>query len=634
MFSSIKIPKTKINIKYSKMRAFSWLALANLAVIISVAIVTGGDGLHFAPLLLLAGCLSPFVSLLLSRWSVKRYYTMQILSANESDYSLRELYQMVDTLRQRANIEQMPEVAIYESDEVNAFATGKNRNSALVAFSSGLINTLTPEDIAAIAAHEIAHIANGDMIIMTLVESVVNSITALITIPLWFLQLTSLFSEDVGYAANFIIWMVRLAISAILMFLGMLVVNLFSRKREFAADKLASELLSKQFMIDALKKLQAANDLIDEDKSHAKFNALKITTKLSAFGDIFSTHPSLERRIEALVLANNIIDGGAYSTIIDVPAITLQSSPKEENHNSPIMTQKNNPPVMTKTETPTQQPIWSTTMNRELLLKIVTSVISDGYYTSGNIPALKLQNAMQTYPIDPSDEVLALVDATVMGSAKAGLAIGTKGVYLRNDWTSKTTRNFISWSELAKSPAPIGNGSMSCIYLAPGCEFNISGASMNKTVLINLLNQIVTSYKSEMAANNEASNPAVTTKTSAPHYTPVVLILLSILIVADGEINEPLTEFASSILEHDDYIAESAQAMALLAEQIENYLQLRASSDTIFKLKIAPAINAVANLNSEERERILIIITGALDYVKEKIVATEIIALIKNKLVH
>jgi hypothetical protein len=117
-------------------------------------------------------------------------------------------------------------------------------------------------------------------------------------------------------------------------------------------------------------------------------------------------------------------------------------------------------------------------MIQEQLLTIINNINSGSYYTYGNIPSNKLQAAIQTYPVDSLDTPLALIDTTVMGSAKSGMVIGLKGIYFRNDWTTKTVKNFISWDELSKSKIPIGDGAMYCILLLPGCEFNMSGSSM------------------------------------------------------------------------------------------------------------------------------------------------------------
>ena len=135
-------------------------------------------------------------------------------------------------------------------------------------------------------------------------------------------------------------------------------------------------------------------------------------------------------------------------------------------------------------------------MLQEHLLMLINNINSNDYYPYGNIPSNKLQTAMQTYPVDPLDTPLALIDTTVMGSAKCGMVIGLKGIYFRNDWTTKTIKNFISWDELSRNTLPIGDGAMSCILLTSGCEFNMSGSSMKKVVLINLLNQIVSLYRS------------------------------------------------------------------------------------------------------------------------------------------
>lgn len=311
MFAEIIVPQNLIKCNKSKFHVFWWLMLANLAVITSIGIITKGAGLVLAPIILIIGGISPFISLYFSRWLAKRAYSMQMISRNDNNPSLRELYVLIDTLRQKVGIQTMPEVAIYESGEMNAFATGANRNSALIAFSSALLQRMNAEEIAAVAAHEIAHIANGDMIILSIVQSVVNAISMLITIPLWIFHLVGYTNNNYDYIADLIMYAIRIIVTVILMFLGNLVVNLFSRRREFAADLLAAELLNKDFMISALRRLESDDENLEHDKTLVAYNALKINSYLSSLGEVFSTHPSIERRISALQLAP-IHHGGAY----------------------------------------------------------------------------------------------------------------------------------------------------------------------------------------------------------------------------------------------------------------------------------------------------------------------------------
>lgn len=153
------------------------------------------------------------------------------------------------------------------------------------------------EAIAAVAAHEVAHIANGDMITMALVQSVVNVFVYLITIPLTIIEWIAFFSDNVSAAASWVISILRFLTSTFLFFLGSLVVKAFSRRREFKADKLAAQLLRKESMIHALEQLRHEEPVVL--KSQKAYAALKINAP-SRWLDLFSDHPSLERRIKAL----------------------------------------------------------------------------------------------------------------------------------------------------------------------------------------------------------------------------------------------------------------------------------------------------------------------------------------------
>jgi hypothetical protein len=132
------------------------------------------------------------------------------------------------------------------------------------------------------------------------------------------------------------------------------------------------------------------------------------------------------------------------------------------------------------------------------MFDIVVSYKANGYYVHGNIPNKKLESAFQNYPdTDIDDVILALIDSTVFGSAKTGMLIGANGIYWNNDWAVKTNRNSLSWDELADSRWSISKSTFD-IQLAPGCELGMSGCSMTKDNLINLLNRLIKCYKQEL----------------------------------------------------------------------------------------------------------------------------------------
>lgn len=618
MSSLINISSDKVKFKSGMLKTLRWFFLVNIAVIISLAVCTAGIGLALAPVVLMLGGTFPFISLFFSKWLAKRAHHITLIDSGATDVRLKELYEIVDKLRQKAGMNTMPEVGVYESPEVNAFATGRNKDNAIVAFSSGLINKMSMDEIAAVAAHEIAHIANGDMITLSIVQSVVNALTLLITLPLMLIHILGYFDDHFDAFADFLMWVVRIVVSGVLLFIGNMVVNLFSRQREFEADKLAAELLNKDYMIQALEVLKDDTDNLTNDKALVAYSAMKISGTMSMLGDVFSTHPSLERRIQALQ-DDKIKSGNAV--IEETINVTVNQSSISG------VAQDNNVDFVKK----------EITVDKELLVKILNSVNSDGYYVGSMIPPNKLQNAIQTYPIDLNEDVLALVDTTVMGSAKTGLAIGLKGIYFRNDWTTKTSKNFLSWQELVESKSPIGDGSMGCIFLVIGCELSMSGSSMKKIVLINLLNQIINQIK--FNETNSVSNVVgqdnnnIQVIEDNDMYQNTLLQLLAIFVVADGVVDDKQVELATEIVSHDELISNVDDSLLKLAEHIERLLKLSVGSATIFKLKIMPIMNALAGLSTLEKDQVKIILDGISDNIVSGSNADNMLQMAYKKLV-
>ena len=279
-------------------RVCGWFALANAAVVLSLAIISGGALLGLTPVLLLLGCLAPFIMLGLSKWLAQRAHHMQQVHDGQfREEGEEQLFRLVEGLAARANLPKTPEVWIYTGDDMNAFATGPGRAHAMVAFSSGLLQHMDERGISAVAAHEIAHIANGDMLILTLVQGVVNTISLLITIPLWIIKTLSFFSDEVSVLMYWLISACTWIITAIVLFLGNLVVKAFSRKREYAADALAARLLDRHAMIHALQVLGTEVPLFP--KKQQAYATCKINNAVS-WASIFSTHPKIADRIKRL----------------------------------------------------------------------------------------------------------------------------------------------------------------------------------------------------------------------------------------------------------------------------------------------------------------------------------------------
>lgn len=292
--------KNGIEVKGGFNKIVFWFLLANFAVIVSLTVTTGGAAVGFIPVVLLVGGLFPFIALLFSKTLAKRAHSIEIIHSNSKNESERQLYEIVDVLRKKAGLREMPEVGVFQANEMNAFATGASKRSALIAFSDTLLRNMDEDAIAAVAAHELAHISNGDMITLSIVQSVTNALAIVVTLPLTALKIGALFNRNVGYTTYLLISLAKFVVVSIMLFLGNLVVKFFSRRREFAADKLASELVGKGAMIKALSSLSGDVGNVKYSKSLESYSALKINSPASSLLDIFSTHPSIERRIARL----------------------------------------------------------------------------------------------------------------------------------------------------------------------------------------------------------------------------------------------------------------------------------------------------------------------------------------------
>ena len=287
--------KNDVNIPFYKLKIAKWFVITNATVLLTMIILSGACRQPAFMLIFLFGAIFPFFQLFFSKFLAKNSHDIEIIGEDIQGEKENELVEMINAMSAKVGISNPPEVGIYQSEDMNAFATGFTKNSSLIAFSSGLLNKMDSEEISAVAAHEIAHIANGDMITMTLIQSAVNIIVMLCTIPL---KIYYWFSDDDNWIYDILLFVAEIILSVILMFLGNLVVKAFSRRREFEADKLASEITSNNYMINALTRLNEADEveLSQSEKANACF---KISAEES-FLDIFSTHPSLERRIKAL----------------------------------------------------------------------------------------------------------------------------------------------------------------------------------------------------------------------------------------------------------------------------------------------------------------------------------------------
>ena len=284
-------------------RIFLFLA-TNLAIVITLSIVlsilgvsgyVGPGGLDLGTLAIFCfiwGMGGAFISLQMSRWIAKRATGVQLVDGRTGQQEPDWLYSTVARLTQAANLP-MPEVGIYDSPEVNAFATGPSKNRSLVAVSSGLLRTMRPEQIEGVLAHEVTHIRNGDMVTMTLLQGVINAFVMFFARLVAYAVRTSSDSRN-SYMLSYVV-MIVLEIG--LGILGSLITAWFSRHREFSADAGGAALAGRPQMIAALRRLVSYRDAVDT--SHQALATLKINGT-RGWMVFFSTHPPLEQRIAAL----------------------------------------------------------------------------------------------------------------------------------------------------------------------------------------------------------------------------------------------------------------------------------------------------------------------------------------------
>lgn len=237
-----------------------------------------------------------FISLALSRVMAKWMMGVVVIDPGTREPALGELVRTVHKLARAANISVMPEVGYYPGPEVNAFATGPTRNRALVAVSAGLLERMDRDQLEGVLGHEIAHVANGDMVTMTLVQGVINAIVMFLARVIAFFIANRGRDSESSSAPNYlVIFALEMALSV----LGMLVVSAFSRRREFRADEGGAKLAGRTNMIKALEGLQRTVAYADLTHKEA-LATLKISGKPKGFFALFATHPPLEERIAKL----------------------------------------------------------------------------------------------------------------------------------------------------------------------------------------------------------------------------------------------------------------------------------------------------------------------------------------------
>lgn len=244
-----------------------------------------------------------FISLFMSKWSAKTMYGVQVITQADIiklDEKEKAVYDLVERLARESRID-MPEVWIYQSPEPNAFATGATKNSSLVAVSSGLLDTMKIDEIEWVIAHEMAHIVNGDMVTMTLLQWVINTFVIFLSRILASIIDSFLRSdEEESSGTSWTYFVISFVLEIVFSILASIVVMWFSRHREYRADEGSARFVWKAKMIAALKKLQKLqNQMVTDDSD--RLATMKIGSKgRSGLMAMFSSHPDLDLRIQNL----------------------------------------------------------------------------------------------------------------------------------------------------------------------------------------------------------------------------------------------------------------------------------------------------------------------------------------------
>ena len=290
------------------MKRIALFLATNLAIVLVLSVTMrmlgvepylNANGLNLTSLLIFAAVMGfggSFISLAISKWSVKKSMGVHVIDApsNSTEIWLLETVRKYST---EAGIK-MPEVGVFDSPEVNAFATGMSKNSSLIAVSTGLLQQMTRKEAEAVLGHEVAHAANGDMVTLARIQGVVNTFVMFLSRVIGHLVDRVVFKTERGHGPAFLVTMI--VAELVLGVLASIIVMWFSRQREFRADRGGANLAGRQNMIAALERLNA-------------MHPQPLPDKMAAFGiaggggggikRLFMTHPPLEERIAALKAA-------------------------------------------------------------------------------------------------------------------------------------------------------------------------------------------------------------------------------------------------------------------------------------------------------------------------------------------
>ena len=294
--------------RYGLFLAVNIMVLLTLSFLLSALGLNNyltATGLDYKALMifcLIWGMAGSFISLFISKWMAKTM--MGVVVVSPTDHRWGTLVRRVHEISRRAGLKTMPEVGVFDSPVINAFATGRSRNNSLVAVSTGLLHKMNEDEVEGVLAHEVAHIANGDMVTMALLQGVINAFVMFLARVIAYAIQTSMrgnndregSSSPIGGLSYFITVFVLEIIFGII---ASIVVMKFSRWREYRADAGSAALVGKGKMIAALEALRGDFSLMEETQMKPAVQTMSISSK-GGFLKLFSSHPDLDDRIRAL----------------------------------------------------------------------------------------------------------------------------------------------------------------------------------------------------------------------------------------------------------------------------------------------------------------------------------------------
>lgn len=281
------------------------LVIATVSIVFSILGISpylSRHGINYESLLIFCviwGMGGSIVSLLLSKFMAKMATGLTIIDPHKASPNEREVVDMVHRLSKKAGLSTMPEVGVYDSLELNAFATGPSRNNSLVAVSTGLLQNLNRNEVEAVIGHEVSHVANGDMVTMTLVQGIINAFALFLSrIAAYAVSVALSRGDDRGGGVSYLVYYgLTFLFDILFTILGSMLVYAYSRWREYRADHGGAKLAGRDNMIAALKRLELGADV--EDDSAPSLSTLKIAHH-PAWLQLFSSHPPIEKRIARL----------------------------------------------------------------------------------------------------------------------------------------------------------------------------------------------------------------------------------------------------------------------------------------------------------------------------------------------